>query len=133
MDQGPIVLFDGVCNLCNSSVNFILDRDRGKKIKFASLQSGAAAKLLAPFRFPGDDLSTIVLLLDGKLHTRSGAVLRISRFLGFPWSLGISLLVIPRFLRDFAYGVVARNRYRWFGKREQCRLPEPGIRDRFLE
>ncbi len=128
-----VVLFDGVCNLCNSSVNFILDHESGRQLKFASLQSETAKALLKPFGFPVEDLSTIVFLWNGTLYTKSGAVLRISRFLRFPWNLVCVFLIVPPFLRNLAYRIIAANRYRWFGEREQCRMPEPGVRDRFLE
>ncbi len=130
--QGPLVLFDGVCNFCNRSVNFILDHDRHKRFHFAALQSDAGQAVLRHFGLRTDDFDTAVLVEHGRAYTKSSAALRIARNLGGWWSLLALLLTIPPFLRDAAYDLLARNRYRWFGKAESCRVPTPEIRDRFL-
>ncbi len=130
--QGPLVLFDGVCNLCNRSVNFILDHDRHKRFHFAALQSDAGQAVLRHFGLRTDDFDTAVLVEHGRAYTKSSAALRIARNLGGWWSLLALLLTIPPLLRDAAYDLLARNRYRWFGKAESCRVPTPEIRDRFL-
>jgi predicted DCC family thiol-disulfide oxidoreductase YuxK len=124
-----VVLFDGVCNLCNGAVRFILARDPAGRFRFASLQSEAARRLLR------DDgrAETIVLLEAGKTYTKSTAALRIARGLRFPWPLLYALVAVPRPLRDLVYDWVARHRYRWFGKRETCLLPTPEVRGRFVE
>ena len=125
----PIVLFDGVCNLCNGAVRFILARDPRARFRFASLQSEAARRLLG-----GDPpAETIVLIEAGKTHTRSTAALRIARLLRFPWPLWYGWIVVPRPLRDGVYDWVARHRYRWFGRRDTCMVPTPELRDRFLD
>ena len=127
-----ILLFDGVCNFCNGSVNFIIDHDPKAYFKFAALQSDAGQQLLARFDLPRSDFDTMILIEQGRCYKKSTAALRIARHLRFPWSLGGLLLLIPRFIRDAGYSLVARNRYRWFGKQDQCRLPTPDIRARFL-
>ena len=129
----PVVIFDGVCNLCNTSVQFILDHDRRGELLLCSAQSEPGQALLARFHVDtGPEPASVYLVENGQLHNRSTALIRIGRRMGFPWSLGVVLHVIPRFLRDALYKVVARNRYRWFGKREACRLPAPGEAERFL-
>jgi predicted DCC family thiol-disulfide oxidoreductase YuxK len=133
MSPPAIVLFDGVCNLCNASVRFVLDRDPAGRFRFASLQSEAGRRLLEAHRLPTDELSTVVVVADGRAYTRSDAALRIARGLGGGWPALGALRLVPRPLRDAAYGVVARNRYRWFGRKEECMLPTPEQRSRFLE
>jgi predicted DCC family thiol-disulfide oxidoreductase YuxK len=128
----PIVLFDGVCNFCNSSIQFILRRDRSRAFRFAALQSEAGRRLLQQFRLPEDDLESMVLIEDGRAYHRSAAGLRIARRLGWAWPLLYGLIVLPPFLRDAVYNLIARNRYRWFGKQDQCMIPTPDVRDRFL-
>ena len=123
------MLFDGVCNLCNGFVQFILRRDRSGRFQFASLQSGTARQLLN-----GDvPVETVVLIEEGKTFVKSAAALRILRRLRFPWPLLYVFIVVPRGLRDIVYDWVARHRYGWFGKRDACMLPSPHWRGRFLE
>ena len=133
MLRGPVVLFDGVCNLCRSSVQFVLARDPQERFRFASLQSPTGARLAAHFGIAADALETMVLIVDGTAHTRSGAALRIAKRLSAPWPLLSALLIVPRHLRDAVYLFIGRRRYRWFGKMETCWLPEPRLRDRFLD
>ncbi len=128
----PIVLFDGVCRFCNGSVNFLIDRDVRKRLRFAPLQSEVAQRLLRRFGLPTDEFDTMILVENGRAYARSTAALRIARRLGGWWPLLTILLAIPPFLRDAAYRVLAGNRYRWFGRSETCRVPTPEIRDRFL-
>ena len=131
--NGPVVLFDGVCNFCNRSVNFILDHDARKRFRFAALQSDAGQAVLRHFGLRTDDFDTAVLVERGRAYTKSSAALRIARSLGGRWSLLALLLALPPLLRDAAYDLLARNRYRWFGRTDSCRVPTPQIRDRFLE
>ena len=128
-----LVLFDGVCNFCNSAVDFIIDRDPAGHFRFAALQSESARRVLADCRLPSGFLDNIVLVEDGACHARSTAALRILRHLRGPWTLLYVLVLIPRPIRDTAYDWLARHRYRWFGKRSECSIPSPGIRARFLE
>ncbi len=130
-NASPLVLFDGVCNVCNAAVNFIIDRDPDARFRFASLQSGRGRALCDSHGLAGD-VSTIVLIEDGAAYTESTAVLRIARRLGAAWPLLYVAIVLPRVLRDALYRYFAANRYRWFGKRETCRIPTPDIRRRFL-
>lgn len=132
--EHPVVLFDGVCNLCNATVNFIIDRDPAAELRFASLQSPEGRKLLAAVghRVPEGDPESILFVDRGRVYERSGAALRIARRLSGAWSLLAVLLVIPAPLRDLVYRWIAANRYRWFGKSDVCRVPTPELRDRFL-
>ncbi len=128
----PIVLFDGYCNLCNGAVNFLIDHDRKKHLRFAPLQSAAGKALVQEYQLNVEELDTVILIEDRQAYVKSTAILRTCRHLTFPWPLFGALLVIPRCLRDRIYDWVARNRYAWFGRRERCRLPTPDILDRFL-
>ncbi len=129
----PVILFDGVCNLCNGFVQFVIARDPQGRLSFASLQSDAAVRLLARTPLAASRGESIVVIEGGRMFTRSTAALRILRALGFPWSLGYALIAVPRPIRDWVYDRVARNRYAWFGKREVCMVPTPELRRRFLE
>lgn len=128
---GPVVFFDGVCGLCNWSVDFLLRRDTGRRLWFAPLQGETARTWLGTR--PDDDYSTIVLLDAGQRLDRSDAVARILRRIGGLWMIaGWLLWLIPRPIRNFGYRVVASNRYALFGKKAACRLPTPEERSRFL-
>ncbi|GAB4487659.1 MAG: thiol-disulfide oxidoreductase DCC family protein [Saprospiraceae bacterium] len=131
--KSPILLFDGVCNLCNASVQWVLKRDRNGIFKFAALQSEIGQRLLQQFGFSQENFDTVVLVDGEKVFTRSDAPLEIARRLGGLWSLFFVFKIIPRFLRDAVYNWVARNRYRWFGRREECMLPRPEWKNRFLD
>jgi predicted DCC family thiol-disulfide oxidoreductase YuxK len=127
----PVILFDGVCNLCNSAVNFVIDRDPDGIFYFAALQSDYAREILEKYQI-GLGLNTIVLLEDGRVFDRSTAALRIARRLGGPWPLLYGCMVIPTFIRDGVYRWIAKNRYRWFGQTQACRVPTPDLQARFL-
>ena len=129
LEESPVVLYDGECRLCNGTVTWILPRDRAGRLRFASLQSPLVAELAGDRELP-DSLGLVDA--DG-LHFRSEAVLRIARQLGAPWSWAVVGRLLPRSLRDGLYAWIARNRYRWFGKQEACRLPSPEHRERFLD
>ena len=146
--ERPVVLFDGVCNLCTASVDFILRWERRPLHLFGSLQSEAARDLLRTLpprrndagtpaneleRDSGDDPSSIVLIDEAGVHTQSTAALRISRHLRAPWSWLYALLLIPRPLRDGVYRFIARHRYAWFGRRDACRVPTPELQSRFID
>lgn len=128
----PVVLFDGVCNLCHATVRFIIARDTRARIRFASLQSPAGVRITAMHGVSPGDLDSVLLLEDGMLFRKSTAALRIARMLRFPWWLGYSFIVVPRFLRDAVYDFIGRRRYRWFGMREHCLVSQPGAEQRFL-
>jgi len=134
----PTILFDGVCNLCNASVAWVIRRDPSARFAFAPLQSRVAAGILAAAGVPATSDSrpdSIVLVDASGVYTRSDAAIRIARALGFPWSLAAAFIVVPRPLRDAGYALVARNRYRWFGVRVggACMAPTPELRSRFLD
>ncbi|MFC3748508.1 thiol-disulfide oxidoreductase DCC family protein [Paenibacillus sp. GCM10012306] len=127
-----VVLIDGVCHLCQGLVRFIIPRDPDAKFMFAPLQSEIATGLLRDGGLEPGKLDTVVLVENGRYYTESAAALRIARGLRFPWPLAYVFILVPRSLRDILYRYVARNRYRWFGRDEQCLLPTPEIRKRFL-
>lgn len=131
-DPRPIVLFDGVCNLCNGAVNFIMDRDRQQQFRFASLQSSAGERLLAEHDLPPEYLRSLVLVEGARVSTKSTAALRIARRLDGRWPLCYVFIVFPAAVRNFLYDIVARNRYRLFGQSESCRYPTEAERARFL-
>jgi predicted DCC family thiol-disulfide oxidoreductase YuxK len=130
--EGPIVLYDGVCGLCDRSVQLILRNDRRGRFRFAALQSPAGAALLERFGLPPHALDSIVLMDGGRAWRKSAAALRIARRMDAPWPLLWPLVVVPRSVADFFYDLVARNRYRMFGKLDACMLPPPEVRARFL-
>ena len=127
----PVILFDGFCILCNRAVDFIIRHDRDAHFRFAPLQSKAGRDLLGTQAKSIPD--SIVLVSESRIDFRSTAFLKICRKLDAPWSFLSAFLIVPRFIRDPVYDLIARNRYSWFGKRNSCRLPEPGISDRFLK
>lgn len=127
-----IILFDGVCHFCNRSVQFIIKRDATAIFKFASLQSDIGQALLNKHHLP-NDLDSFVLIRGNKTYTKSTAALQVARHLKGPWKALYPLLIIPKPIRDFLYHLIAKNRYKWFGKKDSCQLPSQGIRDRFLE
>ena len=127
-----IIFFDGVCNLCSASVQFIIKRDPKQKYRFASLQSDYAKKVLAEFNV-AETLRTIVLVDGKEIYFRSDAALEISRGLKGLWPALTVLKIIPRFIRDAIYNFIAQNRYRWFGKKDECWIPSPEWQNRFLE
>jgi len=127
-----IILFDGVCNLCNSSVQFILKRDPVGKFKFASFQGETGQRLLKKHGI-STDINSIVLIEHEKVFIKSNAAIRVGRQLTGAWKMASAFNIIPRFIRDFLYDIVANNRYKWFGKTESCILPSPKWKNRFLE
>jgi predicted DCC family thiol-disulfide oxidoreductase YuxK len=132
MSQPEIILFfDGVCGLCNGLVDWILPRDRNKKIKFATLQGRTAARLLT--KDHTEDLNTVVLWYKGEIITESKAILTCLKVLGGFWGLAYVFIIIPTFISDGVYRFIARNRYKFFGKLSTCRMPLPGERLQFLD
>ena len=130
--MSAIVLFDGVCNFCNASVNFIIDRDPSGYFTFGTLQSEEAKEILHTFRRSTDRLDTIILVEDGKIYTRSTAALRVARKLSGLWPLFYGFIILPRFLRDPVYNFIASIRYKIFGRRDVCRVPTSEEWARFL-
>jgi predicted DCC family thiol-disulfide oxidoreductase YuxK len=133
-DSGhPLVIFDGVCNYCCAVVNFIIERDPRGVFRFAPFQSGAAKSILAKYNYPTGSLDTFVLIEGGKLYTKSEAGLRVQKLLGGIHKLLYAFIIVPTPIRDAVYDYIARNRYKWYGKKDECMIPTPEIRDRFLE
>lgn len=128
-----VILFDGVCNLCNGFVQFVLKRDKKRVFQFASLQSKYGTGLSSHFKLPNAKPETIVLYNNSKILTESDAVIMIVTSLGGIWKISVVLIVIPRFIRNWFYRLVARNRYRIFGKRDQCMVPSENVKDRFVD
>ncbi|MCC6463224.1 MAG: thiol-disulfide oxidoreductase DCC family protein [Saprospiraceae bacterium] len=128
----PVLLFDGVCNLCNASVQWILAHDKTGRFRFAALQSDAGQALLARFGLEQENFDTVVLVEGEQIFTRSDAALEVLRRVGSPWSWLSVLRWMPRPLRDRVYNWIARNRYRWFGRQQECWLPQPEWKARFL-
>jgi predicted DCC family thiol-disulfide oxidoreductase YuxK len=131
-DDRPIVIFDGNCVLCSSFAQFILRVDRRHRFRLMTAQTPLGAALYAHYGLFDDDYRTNILLEDGRVWLKSEGSIRIFMGLGFPWSMAALAKVLPRSLRDWLYDVVARNRLRWFGRRETCFLPDPQDADRFL-
>ena len=127
-----IILFDGVCNLCNGFVQFLIRRDPRGNFKFASLQSETGRQLLKDHGYQDFPLTSIVFINGGKAWEMSSAVLQILKTMGGPWSLLAVFGIIPKGIRDAVYRFIARRRYLWFGKQEACMVPTPQLRQRFL-
>jgi predicted DCC family thiol-disulfide oxidoreductase YuxK len=130
--MSAVILFDGVCNFCNGSVNFIIDRDPDAYFKFAPLQSEIGEKLLRENGVDKAQTDSVILIEDGKVYTHSTAALRIAGRLRGKWSLFKHLAIVPSFIRDGFYKLFAKYRYKMFGKQEACMLPTPEVRARFL-
>jgi predicted DCC family thiol-disulfide oxidoreductase YuxK len=128
-----VVIFDGVCNLCTHSVRFILDHEAAPTLRFTPLQSPAGARALRELGFDPEDAKTFVLIADAKVYVKSDAAIRVSGYFRGAWKLLGAIKIIPRSIRDWAYDVVARNRYRWFGRVDTCMVPSPDLRARFIE
>jgi len=131
--HNPVIIFDGVCNLCNGAVAFIINRDRSARFRFAPIQSAAANNLIARLELSGVKLDSIILVENCKFYIKSTAALRICRELGALWPLLYIFILVPRPIRDYFYDIVAKNRYGWFGKRERCMVPNIDIESRFLD
>ena len=135
MDQPPpdnVIVFDGVCNLCNRAVSFIIERDSARVFRFSSMQSEAGAGLLSAHGIDPGNVDTLLLIRGGTPYIRSDAAIEIAKALDRPWRWVAIIRVIPKRIRDRVYSWVAANRYRWFGKRSECMTPTSGQRGRFV-
>lgn len=132
-EWGPILLFDGVCNLCSSSVQFVLKHNKSGNIRFASLQSETGKQLLKEHGLSHQYIDSLVLLQNGTAHVKSDAALRVTKHLESFWRLLLILLIVPSFIRNPIYDWIARNRYKWFGKKDVCWIPQPQWKSRFLD
>ena len=133
MPEKKIILFDGVCNLCSSSVQFILKRDKKDQFLFASLQGNTGQEYLRKFNLPADTFNSFILVEGDHYYGRSTGALRVLRLLGGLRSWLYAFIIIPRFIRDAVYNLIAKNRYRWFGKKEECWVPTPELKAKFLD
>ena len=132
MTENAIIFFDGVCNLCNGAVQFVIERDRKSYFKFAALQSEFAAKTLSDFDLQVTQGDSFVLLENGKVYEQSTAALRVAKKLKGLWPLLYVFIIVPPFIRNAVYKFIARNRYKWFGKQESCWVPTPELKSKFL-
>lgn len=132
MPEQSIILFDGVCNLCNSAVNFVIKRDKKNLIQFASLQSQTAHVLLAKHKMHTQEMKSFIFIEHGKVYTQSTAALKVCRYLSGAWPALYLLIILPSFIRDVIYKWIAKNRYKWFGKKDECIIPTPDLRAKFL-
>lgn len=127
-----IILFDGVCNLCNSAVNFVIKRDKKNLIQFGTLQSETAHQLLGNYKTHIRDMESFIFIEEEKLYTQSTAALRVCRYLTGLWPLLYGFIIIPPFVRDGIYRWIAKNRYKWFGQKNECMVPTPELKAKFL-
>jgi predicted DCC family thiol-disulfide oxidoreductase YuxK len=128
----PVILFDGVCNLCNSSVQFVINHDPRGLFRFAALQSDFGQQQLEKYNFNKEDLISVILLIDQKAFDRSRAALEIAKRLSGLWPLLYVFIIVPPFIRNFVYDWISKNRYRWFGRRNECMIPTPDLKARFI-
>ena len=133
MNNHPIILFDGICNFCNSAVNFTIKRNKKANIFFAALQSDAGIRLLKEHDLPLEDMQSFIFIEKGKAYNRSTAALKVCRHLRGLWPLCYGFIIIPKFIRDGIYNWIAKNRYKWFGIKQECMIPSPAVKARFLD
>lgn len=131
--EQPVILFDGVCNLCNSSVLFIIQRDPKAKFRFASLQSDFGRNQMRKFSLPETELNSVLLVKQEQLFQKSDAALEVARQLSGAWPLLYGFKIVPRMFRDWIYNWISKNRYKWFGKKEACMIPTPELKSRFVD
>ncbi len=129
---GHLIIFDGVCNLCNVSVNFVIRRDKRDLFRFTALQSDMGKRMLRGVNVPAAFSGSVIYVEQGRVYFKSSAVLKILSALGGMYSLWYVFIVVPAFMRDFVYDVVAKYRYRWFGKRSSCMVPDDVLKGRFV-
>ena len=132
MYQHSIILFDGVCNLCNGAVKFVIKRDNRNHFLFASLQSDEGKQIVEEHNFPDNKMKSFFLVENGKVYDRSTAALRVARRLTGLWPLLYGFIIVPGFIRDGVYNWIAKNRYQWFGKKDECMVPTPELKAKFL-
>lgn len=127
-----IILFDGVCNLCNGLVQFVIKKDKEAKFTMGSLQSESGQKLLKKHNLPLQDYNSFIYLKEERVYSKSSGALHVLKDLGGLWKIFFILIIIPKPIRDYFYGLVAKNRYWFFGKRTECMMPTPALKNRFL-
>lgn len=127
-----VVLFDGVCNFCNNQINFIIRHDKNDYFRFAALQSDIGKKILSDHGVLMPDLDTFILVENGKTYDRTTAALRVAKNLNGLWPMMYAFIIVPPFIRDIAYKIISKNRYKWWGEKESCMIPTPEVRAKFL-
>ncbi len=132
MEKGAVILFDGVCNLCNSAVQFVIKHDKKNYFKFASLQSEAGQQLLGKYQLKEAKLNSFVFIENGAAYTRSTAALKVSKHLNGAVKLLYGFIIVPAFIRDAVYTFISNNRYSWFGQRKECMIPTPALKEKFI-
>lgn len=132
MQENPVILFDGVCNYCNTMVNFAIRNDKKAILKFAPLQSEAGKRLTEEYKI-ASEIDSVLFIEQGKVYTYSDAAIRISKYLRWPAKVLYGLIIIPKFIRQPFYKWIAKNRYKWFGKKEACMVPTLDVKMRFLD
>ncbi len=132
IESHKIILFDGVCNLCNGAINFVIKKDKKNIFKFAPLQSEIGEALLSKFQIDTSNVDSIILVDGENYYAKSSAALRISKELYGGYPLLYGFIILPRFIRDLVYDYIAKNRYKWFGKKESCMIPTPELKEKFL-
>ena len=133
ISKNPVIFFDGVCNLCNASVQFAIERDKKNFFRFTALQGEYAKKTLPQFKVDLNKIDSIVLVENKELYTKSSAALRIARKLNGLWPMLYIFIIIPKFIRDWVYDLIAKNRYKWWGRQESCLVPTPELRQKFYD
>ena len=133
MELNNTIIFDGVCNLCNASVIFIIKRDKNSIFKFLPIQSKRAHEIRKSIKINFENIDTVILIRDNNIFYQSDAALEIAGSLDYPWKIFYLFKFIPKFIRDGIYRIIARNRYQWFGKKESCMIPTADIQSKFLE
>ena len=132
-EDNPIILFDGVCNFCNAGVNFIIRQDKKNIFRFAALQSKTGQQLAEQYHLQKKNFDSFILVDEGKVYNRSAAGFKVYGKLPWYWKWTQIFWIVPRFITDAAYDFIAKNRYKWFGKKEQCMIPTPDVHNRFLD
>ena len=132
IESHKIILFDGVCNLCNGAINYVIKRDPNNVFKFAALQSEIGQELTAKFKIDGSKIDSIILIDGDKHYEKSTAALYIAKHLSGAYPLLFGFIIVPKFIRNAVYDYVARNRYKWFGKKDKCMIPTAELKNKFL-
>jgi predicted DCC family thiol-disulfide oxidoreductase YuxK len=130
--EHKIILFDGVCNLCNSSVNFVIKHDPKNRFKFAALQSEIGQELISKHNINTLKTDSIILIDNDRAYIKSTAALRIAKYLNKGYPLLYGFIIIPNFIRNWVYDYIAKNRYKWYGKKDSCMIPTPELKEKFL-
>ena len=127
-----IILFDGVCNLCNNAINLVIKRDKKNRYRFTALQEEPGLSLLKRYNINTNDVDSIVLIENEKAYKKSTAALRVARTLSGAWPLLYGFIIVPAFIRNIVYDFIAKHRYNWYGKKESCMIPTPELKSKFL-